>query len=65
MAKFDPRWLVAYRKLNGWSQRDLAEAAKVHQPQVANWESGKRTPAGHNVARLAAALGRDPEDLMS
>ncbi|MEU3599535.1 helix-turn-helix transcriptional regulator [Streptomyces sp. NPDC006798] len=65
MAKFDPRWLKAYRKLSGLSQRELAEAAGVYQPQVAKWESGQRTPAEHNVARLASALGRDPEDFLS
>lgn len=41
---------------NGFSQVELAEAANVSQPTVANWETGSHTPRQPALLRLADIL---------
>src|SRR5438105_13807132 len=47
------------RAAAGWSQRDLAERAGVHQPQVARAERGDDMQASV-LARIALPLGLAP-----
>ncbi|HSV44442.1 MAG TPA: helix-turn-helix domain-containing protein [Ramlibacter sp.] len=47
------------REAAGWSQRELARRAGVHQPQVARAESGQDVQLSL-LARLAAPLGLEP-----
>ena len=47
------------REAAGWSQRELATRAGVHQPQVARAESGQDVQLSL-LARLAAPLGLAP-----
>src|SRR5688572_13217742 len=47
------------REAAGWSQRELAARAGVHQPQVARAESGQDVQLSL-LARLAAPLGLVP-----
>ena len=46
----------AARALLGWSQDQLAEAAKVAKATIANFEAGKRVPYDRTLADLQAAL---------
>jgi transcriptional regulator with XRE-family HTH domain len=44
------------RAMLGWSQSQLAEAAKVSRPTVVDFERGARTPFPNNLAAIRAAL---------
>ncbi|MFI5015549.1 MAG: helix-turn-helix domain-containing protein [Hyphomicrobiales bacterium] len=48
--------LRAARGLIGWSQEELAEAAKVGRATIADFEAGKRTPYARTLETLRAAL---------
>jgi transcriptional regulator with XRE-family HTH domain len=48
--------LRAARGLLGWSQSDLARAAKVGRATIADFESRKREPYGRTLDVLSAAL---------
>jgi ribosome-binding protein aMBF1 (putative translation factor) len=53
------RAVRALREQKGWSQRDLADAARMTQPSVARFEAGGTTPTLPVLERLAAALDVD------
>ncbi len=44
------------RAMLGWSQSQLAEAARVSRPTVVDFERGARTPFPNNLAAIRAAL---------
>ena len=44
------------RTRRSWSQAQLAKAASVSQPTVANWESGSHSPRDAALERLSSAL---------
>jgi transcriptional regulator with XRE-family HTH domain len=44
------------RAMVGWSQTQLAEAAKVSRPTVVDFERGARTPYPNNLAAIRTAL---------
>ena len=46
----------AARGLLGWSQADLAKAAKVGRATIADFESGRRAPYARTTDLLRAAL---------
>jgi transcriptional regulator with XRE-family HTH domain len=48
--------LRAARGLLGWSQTDLADAAKVGRATIADFESGKREPYRRTLDDLQSAL---------
>ena len=53
------------RRRLGWTQRELAEAAKVNPNNVARIERSEiRDPGGQAVARLARALGTTTDYLL-
>lgn len=45
----------------GWTQRQLAMAARLSQSMVARLEDGERSPSRNTIDRLAIALNLDPE----
>lgn len=46
---------------NGFSQVELAEAANVSQPTVANWETGSHAPRQPALIKLAEILNTSPQ----
>jgi len=52
-----PARLRAAREAAGQSQRDVASAVGVAQPQVTAYEAGAKRPTYETAERLAAFLG--------
>jgi transcriptional regulator with XRE-family HTH domain len=57
--------LQALRRAKGLSQEELSHRAEVHQTYLSGVERGKRNPSVLVMARIAAALDADVEDLTS
>lgn len=55
--------LQALRRARGLSQEELAHRADVHQTYLSGVERGRRNPSVEVLARIAAALEGDLEDL--
>ncbi len=53
------------RLKRSWSQSQLADAAGVSQPTVANWETGSHIPRQSTLARISQALDVDTGWLLS
>lgn len=49
-------WLVAKRKDQGMSQKDVAKAVRIAQPSYCNIEKGERSPSVEVAKRIAAVL---------
>jgi len=54
----------AARHARGMSQEQLAFEAEMKRSYVSDLERGTRNPSVRALARLAAALGVDPADLL-
>ncbi len=57
------RTVINARAERGWSQRQLAHAAGMTQPQVARFERGDTDPRLSTIQKLYAALGIDAPPL--
>ena len=55
--------LQGLRRERGFSQEELAHRSEMHQTYLSGIERGRRNPSIMILARLAAALGADLEDL--
>ena len=60
---FNGEKLRGAREAQGDSQYDLSYAARIAQPLIWSYETGRRTPSRETLDRLAAALGVSPADL--
>jgi len=56
LTRISAEQLRAARGLVGWSQDELAKAAKVGRATIADFESGKRQPYDHTLDFLQAAF---------
>lgn len=56
--------LQALRRAKGLSQEELAHRASIHQTYLSGVERGKRNPSVMVMARIAAALDADVEDMV-
>lgn len=52
------------REAKGWSQETLARHVCVSQPNVSQWESGKKSPSRQSLALLAHTFGVSQEFLL-
>uniref|UniRef100_A0A6M3K941 Putative DNA binding, helix-turn-helix domain containing protein n=1 Tax=viral metagenome TaxID=1070528 RepID=A0A6M3K941_9ZZZZ len=52
------------RKSKGWTQEELARAAQVTRPQLANIESGRSGTTLDGLTRFAEALGVSADQLL-
>ena len=53
-----------WREHRGLTQAELAQAAGLSQPAIAQIESGQRKPGVAALQKLAKALGLDMDDLV-
>jgi transcriptional regulator with XRE-family HTH domain len=53
--------LIALRKTLDLSQRDLARAAGMRQPQIARIETGESSPTWATLSRIFEAVGAEVE----
>ena len=49
--------VIFLRKMRGWSQKELAEAAGMHQSLISLYERGVERPTRATLERLAQAAG--------
>jgi AbrB family looped-hinge helix DNA binding protein len=56
--------LVMLRKLNGFSQEEIAEKIEISRQAYAKWESGATVPDIDKAARLAGVYGVSLDSLM-
>ncbi len=49
----------------GLSQNELAEKIGTTQPRIARWEKGEVTPNAQYLAKIAAALGKTVDEIIS
>ena len=56
--------LIMLRKLNGYSQEELAEKIDISRQAYAKWESGATIPDIDKAARLAQVYGVSLDSLM-
>lgn len=54
-------WVQFVRASRGWTQEELAEAAKMHPAQISAYETGRKIPRSASRIRMAAAAGTTPE----
>jgi|RhiMethySRZTD1v2_1073278.scaffolds.fasta_scaffold420386_1 transcriptional regulator with XRE-family HTH domain len=59
------RAIKVARAEQGLSRKDLAEAAKISYPYVADIESGRGRPSSSALLAIARALGMSPSTLMA
>ena len=57
--------LVKLRKINGWSQEDLAEKLNVSRHAISRWESGTAQPDASNVLNLSKLFGVTADYLLN
>lgn len=55
--------LRLHRQQRGWSQRELAQRAQLHAPEISMLETGARRLYPRVARRLADALGVAIDDL--
>ena len=56
--------LIKCRRMNGWTQQDLAEKSGFSRSSIINWETGKRAPRSIDIEKLANILGTSTAYLM-
>ena len=49
--------IVKHRKINGWSQEDLAERINVSRQAISRWEGGTAQPDATNILQLSKLFG--------
>lgn len=55
--------IADFRKKNGLTQEQLAEATELHRTYIGFIEQGKRNPSIGNIGRIARALRIPLEDV--
>lgn len=48
-----PEKIIKLRKVNGWSQEDLAEKLNVSRQAISRWENGSALPDAQNVLQIS------------
>lgn len=45
--------IIKHRKINGWSQEDLAEKLDVSRQAISRWENGTALPDAQNILQIS------------
>lgn len=53
------KWLLAYRKEKGYTQKNISETVGIDRTHYAKIESGQRRPSPEIAKKIAKALGFD------
>lgn len=61
--KFD-KMVSYYRKINGWTMKELAERMGKTESAVSRWESGTASPKIKDINTLSEILGVDADILI-
>ena len=62
--EFDPKKLIVYRGLAGWSQQKLAQRSGVTKTTILRLENGRNQPRASTLQKLSLALRIKPRDLL-
>lgn len=57
--------IVRLRKINGWSQEDLAEKINVSRQAISRWEGGTAQPDATNILQLSKLFGVTTDYLLN
>lgn len=57
--------IVKLRKINGWSQEDLAEKMNVSRQAISRWEGGTAQPDATNILQLSKLFGVTTDYLLN
>ena len=57
--------IVRLRKINGWSQEDLAEKINVSRQAISRWEGGTAQPDASNILQLSKWFGVTTDYLLN
>ncbi|MBR2403731.1 MAG: helix-turn-helix transcriptional regulator [Lachnospiraceae bacterium] len=57
--------IIKLRKINGWSQEDLAERANVSRQAISRWEGGTAQPDATNILQLSKLFGVTTDYLLN
>ena len=57
--------IVKLRKLNGWSQEELAEKLNVSRQAISRWESSAAQPDAFNILQLSKVFGVTTDYLLN
>ncbi|MCR5805056.1 MAG: helix-turn-helix domain-containing protein [Clostridia bacterium] len=57
--------IVTYRRINGMSQQQLADAMDISRQTVVRWEKNTNIPSDRELNKLSSLLGISTEDLLS
>ncbi|MBQ8856763.1 MAG: helix-turn-helix transcriptional regulator [Lachnospiraceae bacterium] len=57
--------IVRLRKINGWSQEDLAEKINVSRQAISRWEGGTAQPDASNILQLSKLFGVTTDYLLN
>ena len=57
--------IVRLRKINGWSQEDLAEKLNVSRQAISRWEGGTAQPDASNILQLSKLFGVTTDYLLN
>lgn len=57
--------IVKHRKINGWSQEDLAERINVSRQAISRWEGGAAQPDATNILQLSKLFGVTTDYLLN
>ena len=57
--------IVKLRKINGWSQEDLAERLNVSRQALSRWEGGTAQPDATNILQLSKLFGVTTDYLLN
>lgn len=57
--------IVKLRKINGWSQEDLAERINVSRQAISRWEGGTAQPDATNILQLSKLFGVTTDYLLN